>query len=140
MYVRKAAGGDFKSSDWRDDVSLYFCPLAVDTLPCPCGYVGSHVRPYEFGGDRLDRSLYAGVTEIVYRVEYSLSPRLRDKRTCRTVAHVDDDVLVADVDSFEIEAAACLARNSLKVGIEWLFLRHLLQVNAVVVDGAYHFE
>ena len=126
MYVREAAIGQFESSNWRDDISLYFCPLAVDTLPCPCGHVGSHVRPYKLGGNRLDRSLYAGMTEVMYCVEYSFSPRLRDERACGTVAHVDDDVLVADVDSFEVETAACLARNSLKVGIEWLFLRHLL--------------
>ena len=102
--VREATVRDFESSNWRYNISLNFGSLTIYALPCPAGDVGSHVGPNEFGGDCLDGSLDAGMTEVVNRVEDSFPPCLGNEGTCRAVADVDDDVLLSDVDSFEVEA------------------------------------
>ena len=93
---------DDEVANWRDCVACHFGALTVEALACPLGHVLAHRGPDNLGADGLARALHAGVSESMYGVKYCLAERQRYEWSRRTVADVDDQTGVADVDLLEV--------------------------------------
>ena len=79
------------------------------------------------------------MSEAVDRVENLFSESLRDKRSRWTVTAVDDELVAAEVDAFEVETGPCIASDPPKVGVEGLLGRDEIPVDSEVgycVDDA----
>ena len=107
MNVCETSIRDLESPYWGDDVLEDLGTLAADALPCPVCDIGSDVWPYEFGCDRLDRSLDSRVAQTVYDLEDPFSPCLWYERACWAVTDIDNNASVSDVDLLEIQPCSC---------------------------------
>ena len=55
----------------------------------------------------------------------------------RTVADVDDDVSLADVDRLEMQTRACVVSEPPELWVQWLLGRNGLPIDAEAADGVY---
>ena len=112
-----------------------FRSLAILTFTRPFGYVLPNGWPDEFCTDHLARPFDSWVTQVVNGLEDASSPCKRNKRSCRAVGYVDDDLCIAEVDLLKVESRASLTGNSGEVGVQGLLPSHLVQIDVHSTNG-----
>ena len=79
-----------------------FCLLTMQALSGPFGYIRVHGWPNYLRSDCFASSFNPWVSEAVDGVEELSAERLRNERTGRAVAAVDDQVVSAEINVFEV--------------------------------------
>ena len=131
----EASVGDDEVADWRDRVTCHFGALTVETLACPLGHILAHRRPDNLGADGLTRAFHAGMPKSVNGVKYSLAERQRYEWSSWTVANVNDEASVADVDLLEVQSRSCVVPDATEVRVESLLSGDGIPVDAEGGDG-----
>ena len=113
----KSAVRNDELADWRDCMSCNFRPLALEAFTSPFAGVLSHGWPDELVADGLPCPGDARMPQSMDEVEDSSPEGERNERASRTVALVDDEVGLTDVDGLELQSASRVFSEASKFGI-----------------------